>query len=149
MAATASAPASTSPDGRTSWLAEAERIDLAVYRAVATTRTPRLDQAMRRLSHAADYSRLSIASGVLLAVAGGRRGQRAAATGLASVAATSAFVNLVVKPFGRRPRPDRTTQSVPVARHCAFDVSLMFVAVEGSEKPKPPMTRSSGTAPVV
>jgi membrane-associated phospholipid phosphatase len=109
-----------------SWLEEAERIDLAVYAAIAGTPTPELDNAMRRLSRAADYSRLSIASGVLLAVAGGPRGRRAALTGLASVAATSAFVNLAVKPLGRRPRPNRELQEVPAARQVRMPASRSF-----------------------
>ena len=109
-----------------SWLEEAERVDLAVYAAIAGTPTPQLDNVMRRLSPAADYSRLSIASGVLLAVAGGPRGRRAALTGLASVAATSAFVNLVVKPLGRRPRPNRELQEVPSARQVRMPASRSF-----------------------
>ncbi len=109
-----------------SWLEEAERVDLAVYGAIASTPTPTLDEAMRRLSNAANYSRLSIASGALLAVAGGPRGRRAAATGLASVAATAAFVNVVVKPFGRRPRPDREAEEVPAARHVRMPASRSF-----------------------
>ncbi len=109
-----------------SWLQEAERVDVAVYGAIAGTPTPTLDRALRRLSNAADYSRLSIASGVLMAVAGGPRGRRAAATGLASVAATSAFVNVVVKPLGRRPRPDREGEEVPVARHVRMPKSRSF-----------------------
>jgi membrane-associated phospholipid phosphatase len=44
---------------------------------------------------------------LLLAVLGGERGRRAGATGLVSVAATSAVVNLAVKPLARRRRPDR------------------------------------------
>jgi membrane-associated phospholipid phosphatase len=108
------------------WLEEAERVDLAVYGAIAATPTPRLDQAMRRLSRAADYSRLSIASGVVLAVAGGPRGRRAAATGVASVAATATFVNLVVKPFGRRERPDREAQEVPAERQVRMPASRSF-----------------------
>jgi membrane-associated phospholipid phosphatase len=108
------------------WLEEAERVDLAVYGAIAATPTPRLDQAMRRLSRAADYSRLSIASGVVLAVAGGPQGRRAAATGLASVAATATFVNLVVKPFGRRERPDREAQEVPAERQVRMPASRSF-----------------------
>src|SRR3978361_2226884 len=55
-----------------SWLAEAEQVDVAVYAAIAQTPTPSLDRAMSRLSHAANYSRLSIASAALLAAAGGR-----------------------------------------------------------------------------
>ncbi len=109
-----------------SWLEEAERLDVAVYGAIAGTPTPRLDHALRRLSHAANYSRLSIASGAVLAIAGGRRGRRAAATGFASVAATSAFVNLLVKPLGRRPRPDRAGEEVPEARHVEMPTSRSF-----------------------
>ena len=111
---------------RVSWFEEVERLDVAVYGAIAGTPTPRLDNALRRLSHAANYSRLSIASGALLATAGGPRGRRAAATGLASVAATSAFVNLVVKPLGRRPRPDRAGEETPNARHVRMPASRSF-----------------------
>jgi membrane-associated phospholipid phosphatase len=115
------------PPGRGSWLAELERIDRAVYEAVAATPTPRLDGAMRRLSAAANYSRLSIAASALLAVSGGSRGRRAAATGLVSVAVTSAIVNAVVKPFvGRRMRPDREGAEVPLARHVPMPTSRSF-----------------------
>lgn len=109
-----------------SWLEEAERLDVAVYGAIAGTPTPTLDEGMRRLSNAANYSRLSIASGALLALAGGPRGRRAAATGLASVAATAAFVNVVVKPLGRRPRPDREAEEVPAARQVRMPASRSF-----------------------
>ncbi len=107
-------------------LAEAQRIDTAVYMAVAGTRTPRLDGAMSRLSTAANYSRLSIASSALLAIAGGSRGRRAAVFGLASVAATSATANLVVKPFGRRQRPDRESGDVAAARQIPMPDSRSF-----------------------
>lgn len=109
-----------------SWLEEAERMDVAVYGAIAGTPTPRLDVAMRRLSKAANYSRLSIASGAVLAISGGPRGRRAAFTGLASVAATSAFVNLVVKPLGRRQRPARDVHAVPDVRHVRMPASRSF-----------------------
>jgi membrane-associated phospholipid phosphatase len=88
-------------------LAEVRRLDLALYRAVADTRTPRLDPALARLSRAANYSRISIGLAVGLALAGGRNGTRAAVRGMASVGVTSAVVNLVFKPLMRRPRPDR------------------------------------------
>ena len=109
-----------------SWLEEADRIDTAIYAAVAGTNTPRLDGAMRRLSNAANYSRLSIGASAVMAVTGGSRGRRAAVFGLACVAATSATANLVVKPFGRRGRPDREGQEVPVARHVPMPVSRSF-----------------------
>lgn len=88
-------------------LAEINRLDLAVYLAVADTRTPALDVALARLSQAANYSRLSIGFSVALLLAGGPQGTRAALRGMASVGVTAAVVNLVFKPLTRRQRPDR------------------------------------------
>jgi membrane-associated phospholipid phosphatase len=89
-------------------LADAERLDLALYRAVADTGTPALDVALTRLSQAANYSRISIGLALALAFAGGPKGTRAAVQGMASVGVTSAVVNLVFKPLTRRRRPDRS-----------------------------------------
>ena len=62
-------PASeTEPAG---WWGEVNRLDLAVYAAIAATPTPTLDRAFRRLSQAADYSKLWLASAALLAATGG------------------------------------------------------------------------------
>ena len=108
------------------WVEDAERLDLAVYAAIARTPTPALDDAMGRLSRAADYSRLSLASAAALAVAGGQRGRRAAALGLGSLAATASIVNLAVKPLWKRRRPDRAGQDVPVARHVPMPSSRSF-----------------------
>jgi undecaprenyl-diphosphatase len=108
------------------WLEDAERVDVALYAAIARTPTPALDHAMARLSHAADYSRLSLASAAVLAATGGGRGRRAAAGGLASVAVTAGLVNLAVKPLGRRRRPDRAVEQVPVARHVRMPSSTSF-----------------------
>jgi len=108
------------------WLQDAERVDVALYAAIAQTPTPTLDRAMARLSHAADYSRLSLASATVLAVIGGRRGRRAAAMGLASVAVAAGVTNLAVKPLGRRRRPDRVAEEVPVARHVRMPSSTSF-----------------------
>ena len=106
-------------------LDEADQVDGAVYRAVAGTSTPRLDRAMRGLSQAANYSRLWIGSSLVLAAAG-PRGRLAAGSGLAAIAATSAFVNLVVKPLGRRRRPDRGAEEVPPARRVEMPGSRSF-----------------------
>jgi membrane-associated phospholipid phosphatase len=95
---------------------ELNRLDVAVYAAIAATPTPALDAALRPLSRAADYSRLWLASSALLAALGGERGRRAAENGLASIALASAVVNLVLKPLGNRRRPDRDTHAVPVTR---------------------------------
>jgi hypothetical protein len=53
-------------------LGELGQVDLAVYRAIAGTPTPTLDRPMRRGSDAANWSRLWLAIGGAMAVAGGR-----------------------------------------------------------------------------
>jgi membrane-associated phospholipid phosphatase len=111
---------------RLRWLEDAERVDLAIYAAIARTPTPALDGAMNRLSRAADYSRLSFTSAMLLALAGGRTGRRAATTGLASLGVTATVINVAVKPLGRRRRPDRLARDVPFARHVPMPVSHSF-----------------------
>jgi undecaprenyl-diphosphatase len=111
---------------RTGWWRDAKRVDIALYAAIAQTRTPSLDRAMARLSHAANFSRLSLASAAVLAATGGPTGRRAAARGLASVAVTSGVVNLVAKPLGDRRRPDRAGEQVPVARHVPMPASTSF-----------------------
>ncbi|MGZ4598400.1 MAG: phosphatase PAP2 family protein [Oryzihumus sp.] len=87
-------------------LAELAALDLAVHDTVAGTPTPTLDQALGRVSNAANYSRLWVVTAAVLSLLG-RRGRRAAVVGLAAVGATSATANLVVKPLLRRGRPVR------------------------------------------
>lgn len=111
---------------RPAWLGEAERVDLAVYAAVAATPTPTLDVAMRRVSSAADRSLGWIAVAGVLSVAKGSTGRRAAAIALASVGATSAVVNGLVKPVARRRRPDRDVHAVPLIRHVRMPASHSF-----------------------
>jgi membrane-associated phospholipid phosphatase len=95
---------------------ELDRLDVAVYAAVAATPTPKMDAALRRLSLAANYSRLWLGCSALLAAFGGERGRRATQNGLAAIALSSGVVNVVLKPLGNRHRPDRDTQDVPVSR---------------------------------
>ena len=114
------------PSGPARWLEDAERLDMALYAAIAQTPTPTLDRAMARLSRAADRSRLSMAAAAVLAATGGRRGRRAATMGLVSVAVTSGLVNLGMKPLGRRRRPDRAARQVPVARHVRMPSTTSF-----------------------
>jgi membrane-associated phospholipid phosphatase len=101
---------------------EARRLDLALYRAVARTRTPVLDVALSRLSRAADYSRLSLGAATVLGLVGGPAGRRAAARGLASLAVTAVVVNVGFKPLTRRRRPAiaRVTPLVRVPRSRSF-----------------------------
>jgi len=114
------------PTPRPRWLEDVERVDVAVYAAIARTPTPTLDRAMSRLARAADYSRLSLAAAAVLAVAGGPSGRRAATLGLASLGVTATVVNVGVKPIGRRRRPDRVAQQVPLARHVEMPSSRSF-----------------------
>ncbi len=113
------------PPGPARWLRDAERIDVALYAAIAQTATPALDRAMARLSRAADYSRLSLCAAAVLA-ASGRRGRRAAAHGLVSVGVTASVVNLAAKPLGGRRRPDRVAEQVPVVRRVRMPASTSF-----------------------
>ena len=106
------------------WLRDAERVDVGVYAAIAQTPTPSLDRAMRLLTQAADYWRLWLGSAAILALTRGARGRRAAVTGLASVAVSSAVANLVLKRLVGRRRPD--TSDVPVARHAVMPPSTSF-----------------------
>ena len=117
---------STIPAGARSLVAELERIDRAVYEAIAQTPTPRLDGTMRSLAAASDYSRLSLGASALLALSSGRTGRRAAASGLVSLGATATVVNLVVKLAGRRRRPDRDAAEVPAARQVPMPSSRSF-----------------------
>src|SRR4051794_29645751 len=105
------------------WVRDAERVDIAVYAAIAATDTPSLDRAMARLSAAADRSRLNIAAAALIAATGGTRGLRAARAGLVAVGGASALVNVALKPLGRRRRPGRDVHGVPLARHVPMPTS--------------------------
>lgn len=109
-----------------STIGELASVDQAVYAAIAGTETPTLDRAMRALSGAADYSKLSLAASVVLALGGAARGRRAAMSGLASVAVTATVVNTVIKPLARRRRPDRTAGEVTVDRHVRMPGSRSF-----------------------
>lgn len=111
-------------DGRL--LARLHEWDVAAYRAIAGTSTPLLDEPLRRLSSAANYSRLSMAAAAALATVGGARGRRAAVTGLASVAIASATVNVGAKLLTRRARPDRAGHGVITDRHVPMPESTSF-----------------------
>jgi len=100
--------------------------DVAAYRAIAGTSTPLLDEPLRRLSAAANYSRLSMVVAAALTVAGGPRGRRAATTGIASVALASATVNIGAKLLTRRERPDRDGHGVILERHVPMPTSTSF-----------------------
>jgi membrane-associated phospholipid phosphatase len=107
-------------------LQDVHTVDVDVYSAIARAKTPWLDESMWRVSNAANYSRLSIASAALLALFGGRRGRAAARMGLTSVAVTALIANLVVKPLARRRRPDPEVGAVPADRRVAMPRTRSF-----------------------
>jgi membrane-associated phospholipid phosphatase len=112
------------------WLAaglyQAGQVDRAVYAAIASVDTPALDRAVRRLSRAADKSRLWLGTAAVLAIAGGPAGRRAAAHGLIAVGVTSALVNVGMKSVYTRRRPDRTGAGVPGRRQVTMPLSASF-----------------------
>jgi undecaprenyl-diphosphatase len=93
---------------------------------VARTPTGALDAPVRRLSGAADRSRLWLAIAAVVAVAGGRRGRRAALEGVVAIGVTSATVNLGVKPIARRRRPERAQPGRFEDRHVPMPRSASF-----------------------
>src|SRR5829696_4388748 len=103
-----------------------QALDAAIYAAVAATPTPTFDRALGSVSRAANHSGLWIGAAAVLAMTGGPRGRRAAASGIASLGVTSAIVNLGLKPVGRRRRPDRIGAAVPVTRHVVMPASTSF-----------------------
>jgi membrane-associated phospholipid phosphatase len=107
-------------------LRELGAVDRAVYAAVAATPTPALDEPLRRLSHAANNSRIWLAVAAGLRVAGGQAGRRAAARGTVAIGVSSAVVNLAVKAAAARPRPDRPGAGVPRGRQVPMPASASF-----------------------
>jgi undecaprenyl-diphosphatase len=107
-------------------LRELAAVDKAVYRAVAATPTPTIDGPLRTFTNAADHSKLWIGAAAVLFAFGGRRGRRAALTGVAAIACTSAIVNLPMKLAGQRRRPDADAAGVPPTRRVEMPTSASF-----------------------
>ena len=93
---------------------------------MARTPTGALDGPVRRLSGVADRSKLWLAIAAVVAVAGGRRGRRAALEGVVAIGVTSATVNLGVKPIARRRRPERAQPALFEDRHVPMPRSASF-----------------------
>jgi undecaprenyl-diphosphatase len=107
-------------------LHELGQVDRAVYRAIAATPTPTLDEPLRRLSGLANHSKLWLGVAGALFALGGRAGRRAALTGLVAVGVNSAVVNLPMKFASARARPDREAAGVPAERHVPMPDSTSF-----------------------
>ncbi|MER7191898.1 phosphatase PAP2 family protein [Streptomyces flaveolus] len=106
-------------------LGDLRAVDGALYAAVAATYTPTLDRSLRRLSHAADHSKISLGIAAALAL-GGARARGAALVGVGAVAVSSAAANLLGKHLVRRPRPDREAARVTVDRYVPMPTSASF-----------------------
>jgi undecaprenyl-diphosphatase len=104
-------------------LEELNEADIALFQAVAGYHSPILDRLMPILSEAANYSRLWIGIGGLMAVFGGKRGRRTAAEALTALGITSAVANLAAKNLVRRERP---RSAVPERRRLAQPESSSF-----------------------
>lgn len=102
------------------------RLDRAAYRAVAEMSTPLLDSPLRRVSGFANFSKPWLLIAATVAVLGGARGRRAAATGIAAIGLTSFLVNQPMKLAGERRRPDRTQLGVPESRWVPMPSSTSF-----------------------
>ncbi|MFE7855498.1 phosphatase PAP2 family protein [Streptomyces sp. NPDC101209] len=100
-------------------------LDQALYEAVTVTSTPTLDVALRRLSAAADHSKISFAVAGALALWPGST-RRAAALGVAAIGVASATANLLGKRLVRRPRPHRAEDSPFPGRHVPMPESASF-----------------------
>ena len=90
------------------------RLDCELFARIAGAHLPWLDRGLPLLSRSANHSGLWITIGASLATGGGRRGQRAAIRGLASIGVTSLVVNQGIKRVVRRPRP--SLRNVPAVR---------------------------------
>jgi undecaprenyl-diphosphatase len=107
-------------------LRELGAVDRAVYEAVARTPTGTLDEPVRRLSAAADKSKLWLGIAAGVALLGGRRGRRAALEGVVAIGVTSAAINQGIKPIARRRRPDRVKPAMFEDRHVPMPGSTSF-----------------------
>ena len=119
-----SGPPASRPRRIPAWLLDAQRVDEAIFTAITQTPTPGLDRDMRRLTQAANLSRLWLGCSAILAATRGARGRRASVVGLSSVAITSTAANLLIKPLGRRRRPDQS--ELPVGRRAPMPASTSF-----------------------
>ena len=101
-----------------------QELDLSVYRAVALAPTPTLDDLMRAVSTAANYSAMWGAIAGTLAVRPGRT-RVAALHGVVAIGITSFLANQGLKRMVPRRRPERD-EAVPTSRHVRMPSSTSF-----------------------
>jgi membrane-associated phospholipid phosphatase len=101
-------------------------VDRAVYQAVARTPTANLDDPVRRISEAANHSRLWLGVAAAIALVGGKRGRWAALEGIVSIGVTSAAVNIGLKSLYQRQRPVRVEDGPQRGRLVPMPASTSF-----------------------
>jgi len=100
-------------------------LDRAAYQAIAQTPTPPLDRPMQSLSNAANRSRLWLGIAAAIAVAGGKRGRRAAIESVISLGMASASAHFIAVTTAR-PRPDRMGLKRFASHEVAMPTSASF-----------------------
>jgi membrane-associated phospholipid phosphatase len=116
-----------------------------VYGAIAASRTPTLDVAMRGLSRAADHSKLWFATAAAMALFGDSRSRRAARKGLLSLGLASGSAHLAKQLTARRRPPRRAAEElrrrhVPMPRSSSFPSghaasAFAFATAAGNAQP--------------
>lgn len=84
-----------------------------------------LEEIIPRLSDLANYSRLWVVVGGVVAAAGGPRGRESATRAAAAIGVSSFLTNVVGKRLWHRDRPSRN-ELVPVHRHVHMPLSSSF-----------------------
>lgn len=87
-------------------IGSAEQLDRSLYRMLTRPRAPLLDRLVATLSRTADRSQLWLALAVALGAWGGARSRRAAASGLLALGISTTLVNVPLKLFWGRRRPE-------------------------------------------
>src|SRR5713101_649014 len=103
-------------------LAALDDLDRRLFERLTQRERRLADATLKRLSNSANRSLLWMAIAGLIAILGGRRGQRAALRGIVSIAITSTLVNLPLKYLARRERPSsrRNGRPLPVSLPGSF-----------------------------
>jgi membrane-associated phospholipid phosphatase len=101
-------------------------LDAQAYAAVARTPTSdAVDVALRKLSRAANHSKISFTVAAVLACRPGAP-RLAAATGVGAVGVASVTANLLAKRLARRPRPARAEPGLFPRRYVVMPRSASF-----------------------
>jgi YegS/Rv2252/BmrU family lipid kinase len=103
-------------------LASIDAFDRRLFERLTREERRIVDRGLKRLSNSANRSVLWLAIAGVMALLGGRRGQRAALRGVVSIAITSTLVNLPLKYLARRDRPPtrRGDRPLPVSMPGSF-----------------------------